>query len=49
MASNNKDEEKILAELAKLDKAFKEDTKKADKDLKQAEKLLKNLQKQAKG
>ncbi len=49
MAAESKDEQKIVEELAKLSKAFKNEAKKADKDVKQAEKLVKELQKQAKG
>lgn len=49
MAADNKDEQKIVAELAKLSKAFKDEAKNAGKDVKQAEKLVKELLKQAKG
>ena len=48
MAADNKDEEKIIAEIAKLDKVFKGDGKKVAQDLKNTEKLIKEIEKRAK-
>lgn len=45
MQEQSKEEEEILTDLTKMDKVFKDESKKAAQDLKKAEKLLKDLEK----